>query len=247
LGICFEIQRLQKKNWNTGRENSFLLSEISAKITQPERIAMVGASGQGKSTLLRMLACLERPDGGDIVLNGRSFKEMDIRLWRMQVCYVAQFPFMLPGSIEDNLKTVSQLHGTPYNAELARQLLNRLGLDYLEMDKPASDLSGGEKQRIALIRSLMLRPSILLLDEVTASLDQHNTRLIEELLLQWHAENETTLIWVTHDPGQAERISAKTWLIGNGTLVENETVCPAPTYGDSEPGHRLYRESGIES
>lgn len=222
MSAVFEIHNLAKFNWEAGAqgESRYLFSRISAEITKPERVALIGASGQGKSTLLRILALLDIPDEGDLLLNGASFKNSNPREWRMAVAYVAQQAVMLPGSIEDNLRTISRLHGQPYDAALGAQLMEQLGLDHLDLAKKAEDCSGGEKQRISLIRTLLLRPSILLLDEATASLDIDSTRKVEALLMNRHKEEGTTLIWVTHDLEQAHRISNRTWVIDKGGMHE---------------------------
>lgn len=244
----FEIRHLRKQHWKKGGEevaDRYIVSDLSTVISQPDRIALVGPSGQGKSTLLRMLALLGPADGGDIVLKGHSYTSMHARQWRQKVCYVAQQAMMLPGSVEDNLRTVSRLHGTAYDAKLVRQLLDRCGLGGMDLDKRAEDCSGGEKQRISLIRSLLLRPAILLLDEITASLDVSSTQKIEELLQYWHTTEGATYIWVTHDLEQAGRISSTAWFLNEGVLVEqpsNELVDHPPEaltrkvreYADSE-------------
>jgi putative ABC transport system ATP-binding protein len=141
----------------------------------------------------------------------------------MAVSYVAQQAVMLPGSIDDNLRTVSRLHGMPYDSFLAAQLVEQLGLDYLDLSKKAADCSGGEKQRIALIRSLLLRPRILLLDEITASLDMNSSQKVEALLLKWHQEEGTSYLWVTHDLEQARRISSRTWIVSRGGLQDHRS------------------------
>lgn len=222
MSAIFEIHNLAKFHWEAGAQGAdrYLFSNIAAELTKPERVALIGASGQGKSTLLRILALLDIPDEGDLLLNGTSYKNSNSREWRMAVAYVAQQAVMLPGSIEDNLRTVSRLHGQPYDAELSAKLMEQLGLDHLDLAKKAEDCSGGEKQRISLIRTLLLRPSILLLDEATASLDIDSTRKVEALLLDRHKEEGTTLIWVTHDLEQARRISNRTWLMDKGGLLE---------------------------
>ncbi|CQR54602.1 ABC transporter ATP-binding protein [Paenibacillus riograndensis] len=226
MSAVFEIHNLAKFNWEAEAkgESRYLFSRISAEISKPERVALIGASGQGKSTLLRILALLDIPDQGDLLLNGASFKNSNPREWRMAVAYVAQQAVMLPGSIEDNLRTVSRLHGQPYDAALGAQLMEQLGLDHLDLAKKAEDCSGGEKQRISLIRTLLLRPSILLLDEATASLDIDSTRKVEALLLNRHKEEGITLIWVTHDPEQAHRISNRTWAMDKGGMREYSTA-----------------------
>lgn len=215
-----------KRSWESRGHHDhqrYLFSDITATVGRSEHISIIGSSGQGKSTLLRMLARLEQIDEGDILLNHRSHRMIEPQEWRKEICYVAQYAVMLEGSIEDNLRIVSQLHHIPYEQDLAHQLLKRLGLEYLNLEKSASDLSGGEKQRIALIRALMLRPSVLLLDEVTASLDQTNACWIEDMLSEWSIEQGTAMIWVTHDMAQACRISNRIWRIDKGSLYEEST------------------------
>ncbi|MGO4547224.1 ATP-binding cassette domain-containing protein [Paenibacillus sp. 2TAB23] len=198
-----------------------LFENVSAKVAEPAIIALLGVSGQGKSTLLRILAGLEAVDEGDIRLHDISLRGSDPKEWRKKMCYVAQQAVMLPGSIEQNLRTVSMLHRSPYDEKLVRRLLPKLGLDHLEPGKNAQQLSGGEKQRVSLLRSLLLHPSVLLLDEVTASLDRASKELVEQALREWHEQEGTTLIWVTHDLEQARQMSGSVWFMGEGTLLEN--------------------------
>ncbi|MGF9697439.1 MULTISPECIES: ABC transporter ATP-binding protein [Paenibacillus] len=216
------IQHLTKYMGTT--ERRLLFEKVNAPIAEGERIAILGASGQGKSTLLRILSLLDVPDDGDILWKGTSYLDSDPRAWRMRMSYVAQQPVMLAGSVEDNLKTVHLLHRTPYDQKLALLLLAGMGLEGLDIHKRASDLSGGEKQRISLIRSMMLRPKVLLLDEVTASLDRTNARLVEQQLTEWSKQEGISLVWVTHDQEQARSFSTTTWFMGNQTLLEREST-----------------------
>lgn len=217
------MKSITKNYWNTKEETirPYLFSSITASLHKQEKITLIGASGQGKSTLLRILALLDQADEGEIYLNDISSREMDPRLWRMKVCYVAQHAVMLPGTIEDNLKTVSKLHSVVFNEESARKLMQLVGLDHLEWGKQAKDLSGGEKQRVALVRSLLLKPSILLLDEITASLDQKSKEKVEQLILQLNKDEGVSFIWVTHDVEQAKKVSDRVWLMEDGQLTRD--------------------------
>lgn len=219
MNSILKLHRLKKLR--EGAESVPLFSEVTAEVAEPDMIALLGVSGQGKSTLLRILASLENFDDGDIRLHNVSQRDMDPRAWRMKVCYVAQQAVMLQGSIEQNLKAVSLLHRVPYEQKLVQHLLPRLGLDHLDTNKNAADLSGGEKQRVSLLRSLLLRPDVLLLDEVTASLDRGSKQMVEQVLREWHHQEGTTMIWVTHDLEQAREMSRTIWFMGDGTLLEN--------------------------
>lgn len=217
-----EIKQIAKRSFHPkNKEASYLLSNISANVENGERISLLGASGQGKSTLLRMLALLHTPDEGDICFDGVSYRKTGPRLWRKQVCYVAQQPVMLPGSVKDNLRAASRLHQFPYDHKLADRLLTAAGLSELEISKDARELSGGEMQRVALIRSLLLRPAVLLLDEITSSLDVTNTFAIEQLLTEWHRSEGTIMVAITHELKQAERTSTRVWFMAEGTVLED--------------------------
>lgn len=214
-----ELRQLRKNR--SGVEGGPLFANVSADIAEPAMIAILGVSGQGKSTLLRMLAGLDHVDEGEIRLHNVSQRGTDPRAWRMKMCYVAQQSVMLQGSIEQNLRTVSLLHRIPYDEKLVRRLLPRLGLDHLDVSKSADQLSGGEKQRVSLLRSLLLHPAVLLLDEITASLDRGSKELVEQVLREWHHQEGTTMLWVTHDLEQAKQMSGSVWFMGEGTLLEN--------------------------
>jgi len=240
--VVLEIQQLAKLSWNKEHhESPYLFAGLSAEIRQPERISVIGASGQGKSTLLRTLALLDTPDKGEILYKGSSYREYDPRLWRKQICYVAQQAVMLPGSVEDNLRTASRLHGNVYDAQAATNLLEEALLGELDLTKKANELSGGEKQRIALIRSILLRPEVLLLDEVTASLDRISGRAVEQLLLRWQKETGGTMIWVTHDLEQAARTSNRIWFMSGGTLLEDQETAAFFRQPATEAGSQFIR------
>ncbi|WP_409344983.1 ATP-binding cassette domain-containing protein [Paenibacillus sp. MBLB4367] len=215
-----------------------LFSDITAQIGEPAIVAVLGASGQGKSTLLRIVASLDVADEGDIFLHGMAQKEWKPEEWRMKVCYVAQHAVMLPGTVEDNLRIVSVLHRTAFDRPLAERLMSRLGLEGA-WRKQAGDLSGGEKQRVALIRSLLLRPEILLLDEVTASLDMHSKQAVESLLADWHRTEGTTAVMITHDLAQAAELSGRIWFMSEGTLLEDNVAELFFRQPNTEAGRRF--------
>ncbi|PYI53048.1 ABC transporter ATP-binding protein [Paenibacillus flagellatus] len=211
--------------------SDYLFRHVTATVNSGERIAVVGASGQGKSTLLRLLARLDVPDEGAIKLRGKPVGDWKPPEWRRRVVYVAQQPVMLPGTVEANLRTASELHGTPFDRTLAERCMTAVGLEAIDWRKAASELSGGEKQRTALVRCLLALPDALLLDETTASLDPASKRAVEELLLEWTRERGTAYLWVTHDWEQARNVSDSVWFMDEGTLcgaAETDTFFREP-------------------
>ncbi|OXL83627.1 hypothetical protein BCV73_11435 [Paenibacillus sp. SSG-1] len=205
--------------------NQIIFSKIAGTVPAGEKIVFVGPSGQGKSTLLRILGLLDEADSGEMLLLGKPLHEWNPQAWRMNVCYVSQTPIMLEGSIEDNLRTVSRLHHTEYDPAYAAHLMSSVGLGDMGLSKEASTLSGGEKQRVALVRSLLLRPKLLLLDEITSSLDDVSKYAVERLITDINRQEGTGYVWISHDRDQAARIGERVWSLSNGTLSEGGISC----------------------
>ncbi|OZB98771.1 ATP-binding cassette domain-containing protein [Paenibacillus sp. XY044] len=205
--------------------NRTLFAQMSGTVPSGEKIVFVGPSGQGKSTLLRILGLLDEADSGELVLLGKPLQQWDPQAWRMNVCYVSQTPVMLEGSIEDNLRTVSRLHHTEYDPSYAAHLMSSVGLGDMGLSKEASTLSGGEKQRVALVRSLLLRPKLLLLDEITSSLDDVSKYAVEHLITDINRQEGTGYVWISHDREQAARIGERVWSLSNGTVSEGGIAC----------------------
>lgn len=205
--------------------NRIIFSQIAGIVSVGEKIVFVGPSGQGKSTLLRILGLLDEADSGEMVLLGKPLQQWNPQAWRMNVCYVSQTPVMLEGSIEDNLRTVSRLHHTEYDPAYAAHLMSSVGLGDMGLSKEASTLSGGEKQRVALVRSLLLRPKLLLLDEITSSLDDVSKYAVERLITDINQQEGTGYVWISHDRDQAARIGERVWSLSNGTLSEGGISC----------------------
>lgn len=238
MSALLELHKVRKSIEDAQQQARQLFSDVSAVLEAGQSVALVGASGQGKSTLLRCVSWLDKADEGEVRLEGVRQEATDPCNWRMKVCYVAQQSIMLPGTVEQNLKTVSMLHKTSYDQALVQRLMSSLGLEHLELSKQAEDLSGGEKQRISLIRSLLLRPKVLLLDEITASLDTNSKLLVEELLREWCKREGIAQIWISHDLEQIRRVSNRVWFMCDGTLLEQ---CDAETFC-TEPATREARE-----
>ncbi|RKN82261.1 ATP-binding cassette domain-containing protein [Paenibacillus ginsengarvi] len=209
------------------RPGEYLFREITAQVEPGQRIAILGTSGQGKSTLLRILARLDTQSEGAIRLAGREARDWKPAEWRRRIGYVAQQPVMLPGTVEMNLKAASDLHGKPFNRDLAERCMDAAGLGGLDWRKLAGELSGGEKQRTALVRSMLLEPEAMLLDEVTSALDPASKRAVERLLGEWSEQRGTALLWVTHDLEQARLGCDTVWFMADNRLLE---AGPAPAF-----------------
>lgn len=194
-------------------------------IMRNESFALVGPSGAGKSTLLRMLNFLESPSSGSIEFAGVKYEastEMSLDM-RRRVTTVFQHPMLLHRSVRDNVVYGLRLRGERDSNGLCNSVLERVGLSQLAHQK-AHTLSGGEAQRVALARTMVLQPDVLLLDEPTANLDPYNIGMIESIIMRLNQEEGTTLVLVTHNIFQARRLANRVGLLLEGKLVEVSDV-----------------------
>lgn len=194
-----------------------LIDGLTLRLDAGGRTVVMGPNGAGKSLTLRLLQGLIEPTGGRIHHAGRPF---DASL-RRRVALVFQRPVLLRRSVAANLAHALAAHGVARAERPARiaELLVQAGLGDLAR-RPARVLSGGEQQRLALVRALAAEPAILLLDEPTASLDPHSTLAIERLIDQAHAAG-TKIVLVTHDLGQARRLADDVAFLHRGRLTEH--------------------------
>ncbi len=197
--MLFEIENVTLR-----RGGTVVLDGFDARI--PEGVtAIVGPSGSGKSSLLRLLDRLSDPDGGVIRYRGRPIADRDVLELRREVMLVPQLPALVAGTVADNIAYAAELgRRERYDAARALELA---GLDDSYLERDASRLSVGEQQRAMLARALALEPDVLLLDVPTAALDQTATSAVEAALAGLRRRADVSLVLVTHDRAQAERLA----------------------------------------
>ncbi len=188
-----------------------VLRDLSIHVKPAERVAIIGKSGSGKSTLLHILGTLEQPSSGKILFGGEDvsrFSENRLAFFRnQQIGFVFQFHYlMLEFTALENVMIPALIGGASREKanEMARGWLKRVGLSDRSTHKPAQ-LSGGEQQRVAIARALMMRPKVLLTDEMTGNLDPVTGTAIFELMLEMQNEHGMAMISVTHDEKLASR------------------------------------------
>ena len=188
-----------------------IIQNISFTLTNGEFLTLTGPSGGGKSTLLKLIATLLTPTAGTIYFKDKSQSDYEITNYRQQVSYCFQQPSLFGETVYDNLCFPYTVRNQNFDHKRAAELLELVALpnDYLK--KNITELSGGEKQRVALIRNLMFLPEILLLDEVTTGLDEKNKNIVHDLITAVQKEN-VTIIQVTHDPEEIKNASKILWL-----------------------------------
>ncbi len=187
-----------------------VLKGINLDIAKGEVVSIVGASGAGKTTLLQILSSLDRPTSGQVFIEGIDINQHNdkqlARFRNQQIGFVFQFHQLLPEfTAIENVMLPALIKGTAIKeaTEHARQLMAFLNLNHRHQHKPAS-LSGGEKQRVAIARSLINNPSVVFADEPSGNLDSHNQEELQKLFFSLRQEFGQTFVIVTHDYHLAE-------------------------------------------
>jgi lipoprotein-releasing system ATP-binding protein len=194
-----------KKNYIIGKRTLEVLRGVDLEIGRGDFVALRGASGTGKSTLLHLIGGLDTPNAGEIIFCGQNisgFNEDELTRFRnRRIGFVFQAYHLLPElTALENVCLPARVARIPAGRveAMARELLKRVGLAAREEHKP-SELSGGEQQRVAIARALINEPELILADEPTGNLDSHTGGEIMELLQTLRAERQTTLVIATHD------------------------------------------------
>lgn len=205
------------------------LDGFTAEIPGAGVTALFGPSGSGKTTLLRLCNRLEVPDSGRVCFQGQDIAGLDPLRLRRQVGMVFQRPSPFPGTVADNLRIAAP------DADVATmdRVLDSVALTGDWLQRNASELSGGEAQRVCLARTLITRPEALLLDEPTSAVDSAAARMIEQAARRLAGEG-VAVLWVTHDAAQVERIADRVLRIEHGRCTGLTDVARQPDVGPTE-------------
>ena len=190
-----------------------ILEEISLSVEAGAHLTITGPSGSGKSSLLKLLAALVSPSSGRIVYQGRDLEDLDPVTYRREVSYCFQQPVLFGQTVRDNMAFPFEIRHLPFDQERVLATLARLNLGPEFLEKPIKELSGGEKQRVALVRNLLFEPKVLLLDEVSSGLDEKTKHVLRTFLKDLQQEG-VTLIEVTHDQQEIEAAEQLLTIIG---------------------------------
>lgn len=186
---------------------------VSFALQPGDCVGLVGASGSGKTLLLRSLVALDPIDKHKIRFDNRPLSQWSMPAYRTQVIYLPQRPALFEGTVETNLKQIFRFvtnRDSVYSRKPIEEYLSFLGRSNEFLQLSALQLSGGESQILALLRALQLQPRVLLLDEPTASLDAQTTLKIEALLAHWiQSQPQRALLWTSHNQAQIERVTQR--------------------------------------
>jgi putative ABC transport system ATP-binding protein len=200
------------------RDGRTILDGVSDHIHVGATTAIIGASGSGKSTFLRLLNRLEEPSQGRIWFDGIPLTEYDVHDLRRRVGLLAQRPVMLTPTILEELRVAAP----DLSTEAATALLARVALEDHALDRETSSMSGGEQQRLALARALTVNPDVLLLDEPTSALDERAAEAVDAVIADL-VRTGLTVVLVSHDRERVADIADHVLVLERGRLVERGT------------------------
>jgi len=210
--------------------NRTVLDDITLQIKEGEILALLGPNGSGKTTLLKILAFLEKPESGEVKFQGETVTDKNAERMRLQSAMVFQRILLFNTSVYNNIAYGLKMRKLPQNTikEEVKKALRLVKLEGFEK-RSAKKLSGGEQQRIALARALVLKTKLLLLDEPTANLDPKNAQIMEEAIATIDRELRTTIVMATHNMFQAKTLPHRIALINDGKITE--IGAPAEIFG----------------
>ena len=221
--IILEAKNVSK-SYSNGENRLNVLSDINLTLIEKEIITITGQSGCGKSTLLNILSTLDKPDKGEIKINGKEIFNLDsdeISLIRnTNIGFVFQFHHLLPDfTAFENINMPNMIGNDDYDENKINEFIRFLNLDNIKHKFP-SELSGGERQRVAVLRAIIRRPKILFADEPTGNLDEKNASLLVDLFKEINSNFDISIIITTHNPDVAQ-IGNRSYSLNKQKLIEN--------------------------
>lgn len=227
------IIKLEHVDKNFGE--TVVLQDFSLEIEQGEFLTVIGRSGCGKTTMLKLINGLLMPDQGEIIVEGKSLRKTDLIALRRSIGYVIQnrglFPHM---TVEKNITYVPVISGKKNRAEnhqLAVRLMETVGLDSAMLKRYPSELSGGQQQRVGIARALAANPHILLMDEPFGALDEITRQTMQDEILKLQKELKLTIVFITHDIREAMKLGDRVLVMDGGKVLQHavpEELCAHP-------------------
>lgn len=207
--------------------NGLILDGLNFEIQEGEFFVLVGPSGSGKTTTLKLINRLIEQTDGDIYFNNKRLKDYNLRELRLETGYVLQQIALFPNlTVAENIALIPEMKKIDKKVikEQTEDLLKKVGLDPKHyMKRFPKELSGGEKQRIGILRAIIANPKILLMDEPFSALDPISKVQLQDLIKQLHDEYKRTIVFVTHDMGEAMKLADRICVLKDGGVVQIAT------------------------
>lgn len=235
-----EMIRLEHVTKSFGRYKA--LDDVSIVVEEGEFLTVIGRSGCGKTTMLRMINGLQKPDSGKVYAAGEDVGEADLIRLRRKIGYVIQnkglFPHM---TVEKNIIYVPVISGQKdkrQNRKLAEELIGLVGLEREMLDRYPEELSGGQQQRVGIARALASRPKLLLMDEPFGALDEITKRAMQNELLALQKKLGMTVVFITHDIREAMELGDRVLVMEQGKIAQ----CDTPENVKKNPADEFVKE-----
>ncbi len=235
-----EMIRLEHVTKSFGRYKA--LDDVSLVVEEGEFLTVIGRSGCGKTTMLRMINGLQKPDSGKVYAAGEDVGEADLIRLRRKIGYVIQnkglFPHM---TVEKNITYVPVISGQKdkrQNRKLAEELIGLVGLEREMLDRYPEELSGGQQQRVGIARALASRPKLLLMDEPFGALDEITKRAMQNELLALQKKLGMTVVFITHDIREAMKLGDRVLVMEQGKIAQ----CDTPENVKKNPADEFVKE-----
>ena len=218
---------IEFKNVNKDYEDSdFSIEDFNLKVEQGDFITVIGTSGCGKTTILKMINSLVEPTSGEILVNGSPISEVDVVNLRRGIGYAIQGTLLFPHmTVKDNIAYVPNLinKSNEKTEEDVLKWTNIVGLDESLLERYPNELSGGQQQRVGIARALAASPKILLMDEPFSAVDEITRNQLQKELKEIHEKTGITVMFVTHDIGEALYLGDKVLVMNNGKIEQYGT------------------------
>ena len=235
-----EMIRLEHVTKSLGGHKA--LDDVSIAVEEGEFLTVIGRSGCGKTTMLRMINGLQKPDSGKVYAAGEDVGEADLIRLRRKIGYVIQnkglFPHM---TVEKNITYVPMISGKKdkkQNRKLAEELIRLVGLKESMLDRYPEELSGGQQQRVGIARALASQPKLLLMDEPFGALDEITKRAMQNELLALQKKLGMTVVFITHDIREAMKLGDRVLVMEEGKIVQ----CDTPEQVKEHPADEFVKE-----
>ncbi|WP_315114470.1 ABC transporter ATP-binding protein [Clostridium intestinale] len=212
------------KDVSKSYDKNLILHNFNLQVKKGDFLTIIGTSGSGKTTALKLVNGLLKADTGDVCIEGKNITSVDIISLRRNIGYVIQgvglFPHM---SVRKNIAYVSNLSRKKDKSMIdttVNKLIKIVGMDKEMLDRYPSELSGGQKQRIGIARALAASPKILLMDEPFGAVDEITRKSLQEEILRIHKELGVTIIFITHDIKEALKLGSKVLIMDKGEIIQ---------------------------
>ena len=215
--------------------------DVSFGVDKGKLVALLGPSGSGKTTTLKMINRLLTPTEGTVLIDGSDISQLEPRKLRMNIGYVLQTGALFPNlTVYENIEIIPEMKGWPKaeRQKTIRAYLSLVGLDADQyMNRYPRDLSGGEQQRVGILRAIVAKPDILLMDEPFSALDPISRNQLQELIKHLHETFKMTIVFVTHDMAEAVKLGERICVMSSGEVVQLDT----PQAVKEHPAHEVVK------